>query len=63
MKDDKRESQGVRIILSKALPEDTSDIGYQVAEPKGFWQRKRPQRSKKANPDKSTKEKPAQSES
>lgn len=36
---DKRETQGVIILLSKdAL--DTTDVGYQAPEPKGFWVRK-----------------------
>ena len=53
MKDDKRESQGVRIVLSKEPPQDTAYVGYQVAEPKGFWQRKRNQKPKKAETERS----------
>jgi len=37
LKDEKRESQGIRIILSKEVPANTDDVGYQVAEAKGFW--------------------------
>lgn len=37
---DKRETQGVTILLSKDAPADTSDVGYQAPEPKGFWVKK-----------------------
>lgn len=50
LKDDKRESQGIQILLSTAQL-DVENIGYQKAEEKGFWPREKPRRRQsKAEP-------------
>lgn len=56
-KDDKREKQGIEIVLS-AKPLDQEEIGYQAPEPKGFWVPKKRERPADKKPD----DKPAEAE-
>jgi len=40
-KNEKREIMGIQIVLSQT-EFDVDSVGYMKAEPKGFWERKKP---------------------